>query len=126
MATRSCIGVKCGNKIVAIYAHWDGYPAHMGRHLTEYHNSLSHALALITRGDLSTIAPTLEECRFYNDTHGSGNDFREFNSVEEFTSHYVECGCEYAYLFTTETEVWNVSAISESTKDTLQFSVCPI
>lgn len=114
MATRSCIGVQCGNKIVAIYAHWDGYPAHMGRHLYEYHNSLSHAIALIARGDLSSIAPTLEESKFYNESHGAGNDFKEFNSVEDFYSHYQDCGCEYSYLYSTKTDAWSVSKMRGS------------
>ena len=111
MATRSCIGVQCGNKIVAIYAHWDGYVSNMGRKLNEYHNSLSKAIALVSRGDLSSIGTSLEECQFYNEPNG-GSNFQEFKSVEDFTSHYVDCGCEYAYLYSTKTEAWQVCRLS--------------
>ena len=114
MATRSCIGVKCGNKIVAIYAHWDGYVSHMGRHLGEYYNGLSKAIALVAKGDLSSIKPTIEECNFYNEPLGVSN-FQEFGSIEEFTDHYLGCGCEFAYLYFTDTEEWKVCDFREDT-----------
>ena len=114
MATRSCIGVKCGNKIVAIYAHWDGYVSHMGRHLDEYYNGLSEAIALIAKGELVSIKPTIEESEFYNEPLGASN-FQEFGSIKEFTEHYLECWCEFAYLYFTDTETWKVCDLREDT-----------
>ena len=120
MATRSCIGVKCGNKIVSIYAHWDGYVSHMGRYLDEYYNGLSPALSLIVKGDLSSIGATIEECNFYNEPLGA-SEFRDFNSVEKFTSHYIDCSCEFAYLYFTDTETWKVCDLRGLREDTLVF-----
>lgn len=60
MATRAFVGIKEGNKVRAIYNHYDGYPAHLGVVLTKSYNSEEKVKDLISLGDCSFIDHRLE------------------------------------------------------------------
>jgi hypothetical protein len=58
MATRSTIAVRHEDGTVSqIYCHWDGYLSHNGKLLMEHYNSLLGAEFLVSKGDLSVLAP---------------------------------------------------------------------
>jgi hypothetical protein len=53
MATRSYIGVRNTDASVDyIYCHFDGYPEHNGKILTEHYSNASRVRALLELGDL--------------------------------------------------------------------------
>ena len=72
MATRSVIawvdrasdgGFNHGK---SIYAHFDGYPMHMGVYLAQFYNTQDKARGLIEMGDMASIEETVETCEFYH------------------------------------------------------------
>ena len=58
MGTRSSIGVMHGDKIKAVYCHWDGYLSHNGKILYEHYTS-SKANQLVALGNLSSLGERL-------------------------------------------------------------------
>lgn len=123
MSTNSTIAIKNGNKIKAIYVHYDGYPEHMLNTLRNNFSHKSDVEKLIALGDTSYIGDTLEECKsqcyYYKAYNVSGYEHmqneidndkkcfeaREFDSIEsylDFANTY-----EYAYIF--ENGNWNLS-----------------
>ena len=68
MATRSYIGVKNQDQTVSyIYCHFDGYPEHNGKILTEHYTTMDKVNALMRLGDLSILAPEIGEKQDFND-----------------------------------------------------------
>lgn len=62
MATRSLIGIEKDNGVVeAIYCHFDGYPAGVGKTLYEHYNNPERIKQLLRLGDLSTLGEFLSE-----------------------------------------------------------------
>ena len=55
MATRSAIGIRHGDVIKGIYAHWDGYVECNGRILFENYRDSVKVNRLISLGDLSSL-----------------------------------------------------------------------
>jgi hypothetical protein len=125
MATRSAIGIKHGDRIKAVYCHWDGYIAYVGAVLNVYYQDSIKVNKLISMGDLSGIGADIGEkhdfgaraeylpdgsatqCTFYTRDRGEDAGFKSFGNEEEFVSHYDGCGCEYFYLY--DHGVWYVS-----------------
>jgi hypothetical protein len=123
MATRSLIGKLNSDKTTVdyIYCHWDGYIGHNGKILHEHYNTLEKVDALLTLGDLSSLAEEIGEKQDFEDIKSHkdtwclayGRDRGETNvSVKTTTrkrypkSHpYVEC----VYLY-TEDGVWEVNS----------------
>lgn len=121
MGTRSAIGIYHGNKIKGIYCHWDGYLSYNGRILQEYYNS-PKTNQLIALGNVSSLAPEIGEkhpfsrldtdmsseefdskyqdmTTFYGrDRNEKGQEYKVFDSGEEFMEYFDSCGCEYFYL----------------------------
>lgn len=121
MGTRSAIGIYHGTKVKGIYCHWDGYLSYNGRILQEYYNS-PKANELISLGNVSSLAPEIgvkhpfsqfdtdlsyEEFQqkyqdmttFYGrDRNERGQEYKVFDSGEQFIDHFESCGCEYFYL----------------------------
>ena len=98
MSTRSMIAKDYGNKIKAIYCHWDGYPDGVGYTLLENFNSYEKAINLIAFGDASDINGTTAV--FYNSWR-EGEDWKH-TKPRQYTSEqaYEEsCDEDYAYLF---------------------------
>lgn len=61
MATRSFIIIaNPKGDYTGIYCHWDGYPAHVGRILSEHYAKPSQARALVRLGNLSSLGERLE------------------------------------------------------------------
>jgi hypothetical protein len=49
-----------------VYVHWDGGFWHVGPMLLAYYNTDERVQALINGGNMSTLAPVVGECEFYN------------------------------------------------------------
>lgn len=130
MATRSAIALRVhDNQLMTVYCHWDGYPSYNGKLLSENYNAPSKIASLLLRGDISSLGPTIGEKHNFNtfgmtpeekancenmttfygrDRGEKGCDFRLFDTVEEYISHYDSAGAEYYYLY--ENGQWLVSA----------------
>jgi hypothetical protein len=132
MATRSAIGIKHGDRIKSIYAHWDGYIEHTGAILHVYYQDSIKVNKLISMGDMSNIGAdigekhdfdkpaeympdgTAEQCTFYNRDRGEDAPFESFDTEANFLDYYDACGCEYYYLY--DHGVWYVSKYREEFK----------
>ncbi len=127
MATRSAIGIKHGDRIKAIYCHWDGYVEYVGTALNTYYQDSIKVNRLIAQGDLSSIGADIGEehdfgaraeylddgiatqCTFYGRDRGETHtEFKSFASEEDFVSHFDGCGSEYFYLY--DHGVWYVKS----------------
>jgi hypothetical protein len=127
MATRSAIGIKHGDRIKAVYCHYDGYLEHLGRALFTHYQDSIKVNRLISMGDMSCIGADIGEkhpfndrseygpdgfatqCTFYSRDRGEENvEFKSFGSEAEFIDYYDGCGCEFYYLY--DHGVWYYSA----------------
>ena len=117
MATRSAIGIKHGDRIKAVYCHWDGYVEHVGLCLHTYYQSSVKVNNLISMGDISGIGADIgekhefgnraeylpdgcaRECTFYTRDRSEDAPFKSFGSEAEFVDHYEGCSSEYFYLY---------------------------
>lgn len=127
MATRSCIGIKHGDRIKSIYCHYDGYLSHVGLALHTYYQDSIKVNKLISMGDMSGIGADIGEehdfdqrndhledgiatiCTFYGrDRQEEAVEFKSFDNEESFMDYYDGCGVEYYYLY--DHGVWYVNA----------------
>jgi hypothetical protein len=113
MATRSTIAYKTDRGVTAIYAHWDGYPAHNGRILEEHYQAAYKIGKLVNLGDLSVLGPEIGvqvdfddraahegQCVYYGRDRGESNtECKEFDDIPSWIEHYDGAGCEYFYLW---------------------------
>jgi len=130
MGTRSSIAVKHGDKIKAVYCHWDGYLDHNGVILSKCYNSVK-ANNLVALGDISGLGAEIgtkhdfdnnrkecvdidslvavnKETTFYGRDRGEGNtDFRVFFDEAAWIDDMEGSGCEFFYLM--DNGVWYVS-----------------
>jgi hypothetical protein len=126
MATRSAIGIKHGDRIKAVYCHYDGYIDHVGAVLNVYYQDSIKVNKLISMGDMSGIGADIgekhdfnnraeylpdgvaEQCTFYSRDRGEkAVEFKSFSSELAFTDHFRSCGAEYFYLY--DHGVWYVA-----------------
>lgn len=127
MGTRSSIAVKHGDKVKAVYCHWDGYLSHNGYILNKHYNS-TKANFLVALGAISSLGADIGEkhdfdgpkedypdsltktsyttvTTFYGRDRGEKNtSWKVYNSVEEWLSEGEE---EYNYLM--DDGVWYVA-----------------
>ena len=113
MATRSAIGIKHGDRVKAVYCHWDGYLDHNGAILNEFYNSTVTVNNLIALGDISSLGATIGEkiefgtrwtdeqyvvcgtthaapqCTFYSRDRGEDAPFRSFDNEEAFVEEVI-------------------------------------
>jgi hypothetical protein len=90
MATRSYIGKRLEDgKIRYIYCHFDGYPSHNGEILTEYYTTEDKVTDLLDLGDMSSLEPSLSECKVYDDGNVAIGDMSDF----------LDGNVSYYYLF---------------------------
>jgi hypothetical protein len=125
MGTRSAIGVMHGDKVKAVYCHWDGYLAHNGKILQEHYNS-AKANHLVALGGMSSLRKNIEIPEgvehsfdkpqdditvFYGRDRGeTGNEFQVcFTDTELFEKFDW---CEYFYVM--KDGVWYVSEGTDS------------
>jgi hypothetical protein len=68
MATRSHIGLRnLDGTVDYIYCHWDGYPEHNGKVLTEHYQTVDKVKQLLELGSLSCLAAEIGEKQDFND-----------------------------------------------------------
>lgn len=119
MATRSRIAIEDENGSVrSIYSHWDGYPSHNGRILSEHYTDREKVKRLIDLGDLSVLAPEIDipegadhsfENRIEGITVFYGRDRGELNTEAKYhldRKAFLRSDVNnYGYLYTKE-GVW--------------------
>lgn len=108
MATRSYIGVRnLDASVDYIYCHFDGYPDHNGKILTEHYADMDKVNVLMKLGDLSVLGEQIGEKHDFNKrTRGwclaYGRDRGESN-VSVRTGDYKEMindqNVDYVYIF---------------------------
>ena len=108
MATRSYIGVRnLDASVDYIYCHFDGYPDHNGKILTEHYADMDKVNALMKLGDLSVLGEQIGGKHDFNKrTRGwclaYGRDRGESN-VSVKTGDYKELindqNVDYVYIF---------------------------
>lgn len=111
MSTRSMIGIKNGHKVTSIYCHYDGYVSNNGVLLMQFYETTEQVEELISMGDMSSLAPYIEDCVFYHKHMGEDFHLSEM-SYEEYSQNIQE---EFDYLFDPETEVWMVKSHDDGT-----------
>lgn len=138
MATRGAIAIKHGDRIKAIYCHWDSYTEHNGVILNEFYSNSVKVNKLIALGDLSSLGATIgekhefgrrvedheyirvgsthcaPESTYYTRDRGEDAPFHSFGTEAEFIDYYDGSGCEYYYLF--DNGVWYVKSYKEEFK----------
>jgi len=108
MATRSYIGVRNTDASVDyIYCHFDGYPDHNGKILTEHYSNINRVNELLNLGDLSVLGQFIGEkmdfnkrvqdtCLAYGRDRGESNVSKKNTGYDELiTSQDVA----YVYIF---------------------------
>jgi hypothetical protein len=114
MGTRSNIQVEfTPGKSLAVYAHWDGYPSHMGRMLLNHYNTKAKALELISHGDLSCVYASCKKpkghthdnpvkgyCIYYGRDRGETEDNIQPHVIDTFKISHIKQGQEFQYQFT--------------------------
>lgn len=113
MATRSAICTIENDKIIAIYCHWDGYPAHVGRMLLNYYNTPAKVKKLISMGGISSLQPKMTRAKghtfdspikghtvFYHRDRGEDLDVTiELNTPKAYTRIANNFDAEFVYLW---------------------------
>jgi hypothetical protein len=124
MATRSTIAYKKADGIVAIYSHWDGYPAGVGKTLQENYQAAYKIGKLIQMGDVSSLGAEIGEQQdfddrstqrddwtlFYTRDRGEDTPCKEFETIAEWMDHYD--WSDYFYLWNGRE--WLVNARGET------------
>ncbi len=93
MGTRSMVGVMVGDKVRAIYVHYDGYLDGVGAGLQDY-TTQEAVEALIAPGDRSSL-----DGPYYKDRGEDGVEPAEYSTFEEFYEAVEGCWGEYYYVF---------------------------
>ena len=115
MSTPSSISVKVGDTVKSIYSHWDGYPSHHGRLLLENYNSQELAEQVVSVGDLSILAESMDKPEGHSfDTSVPGCSIaygrdrgEEGVDAKEFDSYVDALDCnEQAYNYYWDGEQW--------------------
>lgn len=87
MATRSTITVKISeNKYKTIYCHWDGYLSNNGLNLYENVTTKEKALALLEKGDMSSLRFDQDGnniSEYYKDRGEENTDAREIRDINQ-------------------------------------------
>jgi hypothetical protein len=136
MGTRSTIAVKHGDRIKAVYCHWDGYVEGVGATLLEHYQASPKANNLVALGNISSLQADIGEqhafskfdtpgiemrvhnedwCTFYGRDRGEpGQEFKSFGTEAEWMDYYDGSGAEYYYIM--DNGVWYVSAYRKEFK----------
>ena len=131
MGTRSTIAMKKPEGgVVAIYCHWDGYPAHNGDILNKHWTDTDKIAQLIGLGDLSSLGTELGEkqdfdnretqsdgwCLAYGRDRGETDvEARHYPDVQSWIESKAKSWCEWAYLW--DGENWLVHQIKDESTE---------
>lgn len=132
MSTRSMIAKDYGDKIKAIYCHWDGYPEHNGVLLDVYYDNDSIIDELIELGDISYLDKNVKPKA--NETHsfehpaegvvvaycrdrGEEKCIREFENLNRLLVNAKDSWCEYVYVW--KDNMWSIYKIGEDSYEIL-------
>ena len=115
MGTRSTIGMKKPDGgVVAIYCHWDGYPAHNGDILNKHWTDTDKVAQLIGLGDLSSLGTEIGKKQNFDDRLGQDDNWclaygrdrgekdvaaRHYKNVYDWIESKKNSWCEWAYLW---------------------------
>jgi hypothetical protein len=108
MATRSYIGVRNTDASVDyIYCHFDGYPEHNGKILTEHYSNINRVNELLNLGDLSVLGQFIGEKmdfdkRIQDTCLAYGRDRGESNVDKKNTGYdklITDQNVDYVYVF---------------------------
>ena len=104
MATRSYIGRLTEDKqVFFVYCHFDGYPSGVGTTLRENYDRPKDVFNLLSFGDISVLAPTVEQSFFYGRDRKEPGTEQQQVTYDEFMSEKIE----YRYLFDEYIEEWS-------------------
>ena len=104
MATRSYIGRLTEDKqVFFVYCHFDGYPSGVGTTLRENYDRPEDVFNLLSFGDISVLAPTVEQSFFYGRDRKEPGTEQQQITYDEFMSEKIE----YRYLFDEYIEEWS-------------------
>lgn len=116
MATRSYIGVRNTDGTVDyIYCHFDGYPTHNGKILTDHYADMDKVNALMKLGDLSILGPEIGGQQDFDDrsTHNRdwclayGRDRNEPNtSVKNGNYNDIISDTQVDYVYIFDGDYW--------------------
>ena len=106
MGTRSFVGMMVGDKIRAIYVHYDGYLEGVGAELQEY-NTQEAVEALLAPGDRTSL-----DGPYYKDRGETDVEPVDYDSFEEFFDECDGAWGEWYYIF--KDGVWYCGSTSES------------
>jgi hypothetical protein len=122
MGTRSTIAMKQGDKVIAIYCHFDGYKEGVGATLDQHYQDAEKVQRLMDLGNLSALSQEIGEAQDFNnrealnedwclaygrDRGETGQEARVFDGVADWVSNF-NSGEEYYYLY-TEGEGWEIA-----------------
>jgi len=110
MSTRSYIGTLKEDKTVFfVYCHFDGYPAGVGRILREYYDRPEDVVNLLSFGNISSLASTIEDTVFYGRDRQETNQELTEVAYDEFlpSAGSEDSGVDYKYLFDEYSEEWS-------------------
>ena len=108
MATRSYIGVRNTDASVDyIYCHFDGYPDHNGKILTEHYSNINRVNELLNLGDLSVLGQFIGEkmdfdkriqdtCLAYGRDRGESNVGKKNAGYDKLITNQ---DVDYVYIF---------------------------
>ena len=108
MATRSYIGIRNTDASVDyIYCHFDGYPEHNGKILTEHYSNINRVNELLNLGDLSVLGQFIGEkmdfdkriqdtCLAYGRDRGESNVDKKNSGYDELIT---DQNVDYVYVF---------------------------
>ncbi len=122
MSTRSTIAMKQGDKVTAIYCHFDGYRQGVGAVLDNHYQDADKVQQLMNLGNLSVLSQEIGEAHDFNnredinenwclaygrDRGETGQEARTFDSVADWVTNF-NSGEEYYYLYTEGTG-WEIA-----------------
>lgn len=96
MSTRSLIGYfKDKNTYRYVYCHHDGYLRHNGDILLRNYTTIDEVRELVERGDMSTLALTVQLTSFYDKSKSNTKQTQHL----DFLEIDIDAGIEYIYFF---------------------------
>ena len=92
-----------------VTCHHDGYPSAVGRTLREYYDRPEDVVNLLSFGNISSLATTIEDTVFYGRDRNEANQGLTEMTYDEYlpSTRFRDSGIEYRYLFDEYSEEWS-------------------